>query len=66
MVKVHERETEGKLAEFVILAECQNCHKSFFGMPFQWEVAVNKEEAQQIISERAELTGYGISQRENN
>lgn len=57
-VRVQESEAEGKLAEFVIQAECLSCHKSFFAIPMQWEVAISPTEAGQIISERVERSGF--------
>jgi hypothetical protein len=57
-VRVQESEAEGKLAEFVIQAQCLNCHKPFFAIPMQWEVATSGEEVRQMISERIELRGF--------
>lgn len=57
-VRVQESEAEGKLAEFVIQAQCLYCHKPFFAIPVQWEVASSVEEVRQMISERAELRGF--------
>lgn len=57
-VRVQESEAEGKLAEFVIEAECLSCHKPFYAIPMQWEVAKTVTEAGQMMKERNEIRGF--------
>lgn len=59
VVKVRESEAEGQLAEFVIHAECLHCHESFYALPFQMDCVKSISDAQQLMQERMELSGYG-------
>lgn len=58
LVLVHESEARGKLAEFVIQAQCLHCDSVFYAIPVQWDTVQTTEQAAQLIAERAEITGY--------
>jgi hypothetical protein len=58
-VRTQQSEGEGKLAEFVIQAECQHCHKVFYGIPVQWFTTSEIEEAKVVIEERSRNGGVG-------
>jgi hypothetical protein len=57
-VRVQEHEADGRLAEFVIQAECLKCHKLFLAMPMQWEVVKTVEDARQLVNERNAQRGF--------
>lgn len=64
-VRVEESEASGLLAEFVIQCHCLHCNAVFFGIPLQWSCAKTLDEVKSVISERAEVAGYGIDSRED-
>jgi hypothetical protein len=62
-VRIEESEGTGALAEFVIRAACLHCGQLFYAVPYQWATAKTVPETEQLVTERAELSGY--DRREN-
>ena len=65
-VRVQESEATGPLFEFVIMCECLSCHGIFYAVAEGWNCIANIEHVKEVISERAELSGYGTAQERPN
>ncbi len=57
-IRVDESEATGKMAEFVIQAQCQHCGKVFYALPIHWASFKEISEVTQAVAERAEISGY--------
>lgn len=57
-VRVQESEANGPLFEFVIMCHCLSCNSTFFAIPESWTCVSDVEQVKQVISERAELSGF--------
>jgi hypothetical protein len=64
-VRVEESEGIGALGEFVIKATCTHCGNVFYAVPIQWVCAPTVQEAGNVISERAELSGFHSREDQN-
>jgi hypothetical protein len=58
IVEVNDQRDSGKLGEIVIPCKCLECGNGFFAIPFQFQVARTVEDANNLMAERAEMTGY--------
>jgi hypothetical protein len=57
-VTVSESEATGPLAEFIIKCVCNSCHRVFYGIPLQWSMCQDVQEAEAVIRERADISGF--------
>jgi hypothetical protein len=57
-VRTGEDEGEGPMAGIVYRFQCQHCHKLFYGIPLQWSMCVDLNQAALVIQERADVSGY--------
>lgn len=59
-VTVSADESDGPLAEFALVAKCGPCGGTIFGVPLEWGLFTNPEEArEEIARRRAVLNGNG-------
>jgi hypothetical protein len=57
-VKV-ESDSEGPLAECVLIARCQGCNELFYAVPVTWHMFTNQEGVLREFQERAEMMSNG-------
>lgn len=57
LVRVAEKEAQGKLGGFVIQCHCLHCNNVFYAIPFQYGCVREIEDVRQLQAERAELSG---------
>lgn len=57
-VRIEESEGSGPLAEIVYEFHCTHCNKVFYGIPLQWSMCRDLQEAKIVVEERAVAGGY--------
>lgn len=57
-VRQSESEADGKMAEIVYRFHCLNCNGVFYGIPLHWSMCQDVQQAEAVIRERADVSGY--------
>jgi hypothetical protein len=57
-VKV-EQDSDGPLAECVLVARCQSCNQLFYAVPVTWHMFITQDDVMREFQERAEMMSNG-------